>query len=216
MLSQLGHMHQQRQDSDNEADSDGAATAVMDIPKRGAIDIVKGLEKKRRLRKEKLHQKLCAKQAAKASTHPHAPPPVGAQQGDVDYDEDPLGYGDEDDFDYSDIPAARSDAHPGYISFAPPTTSDASIATRLRPAQVLPVHCREAYLARGEACYDAEVRPIDVVWTWVNGSDPLLQAAKLRAEDRFSDDDPYRPKKSPGQQRQYRYVSSLCHLGAHR
>lgn len=65
MLSQLGTIHQARHESENnENDSDGAATAV-EIPKRGAIDIVKGLEKKRRLRKEKMHQKMCAKQAAK-------------------------------------------------------------------------------------------------------------------------------------------------------
>ena len=72
MLSRLATIHQDRRASSTSAnnannngnDSDGAATAV-EIPKRGAIDIVKGLEKKRRLRKEKMYQKLCAKQAAK-------------------------------------------------------------------------------------------------------------------------------------------------------
>ena len=40
--------------------------AAVDAPKRrGAIDIVKGLEKKRQRRKEKLYQKACAKAAAK-------------------------------------------------------------------------------------------------------------------------------------------------------
>lgn len=47
-------------------------------------------------------QKRRAKQAARSSSNSHPPPlPSGAQAG-LDYDEDPLGYGDEDDFDYSD------------------------------------------------------------------------------------------------------------------
>ena len=114
-----------------------------------------------------------------------------------------------DDLDYSDTPAAQSDAHAAYIPFEPPTHRDTSAAARLRPAQVLPARCREAYFVGGELCYDPDIRPMDVVWTWDNGSDPLLQEAKLRAEDRFSDDDPYRPKNSPRQQRQYRYASPL-------
>ncbi len=45
-------------------------------------------------------QKRRAKQAAKASTHP--PPPGGSRPEDLGYDEDPLGYEDEDGYDYSD------------------------------------------------------------------------------------------------------------------
>ena len=82
ILSQLAELHAQRQDADDRAnadDSDGAATAI-EIPKRGAIDIVKGLEKKRRLRKEKLHQKLCAKQAAKGEKAYKVKPGKGCER----------------------------------------------------------------------------------------------------------------------------------------
>jgi hypothetical protein len=44
-------------------------------------------------------QKRRAKAAAKTS---QIPLPPGALPNDIDYDEDPLGYGDEDEFDYSD------------------------------------------------------------------------------------------------------------------
>lgn len=80
MLSRLATIHQQPdRSSDNDADSDGAATAV-EIPKRGAIDIVKGLEKKRRLRKEKLYQKMCAKQAAKGEKTYKVKPGKGCER----------------------------------------------------------------------------------------------------------------------------------------
>lgn len=48
---------------DIEEESDTAGE--LPLKKRGAIDIVKGLEKKRLRRKEKMHQKACAKAAAK-------------------------------------------------------------------------------------------------------------------------------------------------------
>lgn len=43
--------------------------APTDVPKRGAIDIVKGLENKRQRRKEKLYQKQCAKAAERGDRH---------------------------------------------------------------------------------------------------------------------------------------------------
>jgi hypothetical protein len=48
-------------DIDDESDTAGEVP----LKRRGAIDIVKGLEKKRLRRKEKMHQKACAKAAAK-------------------------------------------------------------------------------------------------------------------------------------------------------
>lgn len=47
-------------------------------------------------------QKRRAKQAAKVTSGSHGAVPAGAQSGDGGYDEDPLGYGDEDDYDYSE------------------------------------------------------------------------------------------------------------------
>jgi len=51
-----------------------------EIPKRGAIDIYKGLEKKRQRRKEKLYQKLCAKAAAKGEKAYKVKPGRGAER----------------------------------------------------------------------------------------------------------------------------------------
>lgn len=45
----------------NYFDDDEELDRALDIPSRGAIDIVKGLEKKRQRRKEKLYQKYCKK-----------------------------------------------------------------------------------------------------------------------------------------------------------
>ena len=75
---------------------------------------------------------------------------------------------------------------------------------QLMPTQELPDYCRDAYFSRGSLCYDPEIPSMDIVWTWVNGSDSLLQEAKLLAESRFSSDDPYRPKTSFAEARQYR------------
>lgn len=64
-------------DSDNEGSDTGAAT---EIPKRGAIDIVKGVQWKRQRRKEKLYQKMCAKAATKSEKQHKVKPGKGAQR----------------------------------------------------------------------------------------------------------------------------------------
>lgn len=73
LLSRLGRKH-----FDDDSGSDTAAGA--DIPKRGAIDIVKGLEKKRQRRKEKMWQKMCAKNAAKGEKAYKVKPGKGAER----------------------------------------------------------------------------------------------------------------------------------------
>lgn len=60
------------------SDTNGAPST--DIPKRGAIDIVKGLEKKRQRRKEKMWQKLCAKKDAKGEKAYKVKPGKGAER----------------------------------------------------------------------------------------------------------------------------------------
>lgn len=50
------------------------------MKKRGAIDIVKGLEKKRLRRKEKMHQKACAKAAAKGEKQYKVKPGKGCER----------------------------------------------------------------------------------------------------------------------------------------
>jgi len=79
LLSQLGSMHDRGHD--DASDTMGGATShYADIPKRGAIDIVKGLEKKRQRRKEKAWQKLCEKNAAKGEKAYKVKPGKGAER----------------------------------------------------------------------------------------------------------------------------------------
>ena len=61
------------------SDTAGAATTTTEVPRRGAIDIVKGLERKRQRRKEKIYQKMCAKAAAKGAKEHKVKPGKGVQ-----------------------------------------------------------------------------------------------------------------------------------------
>ncbi|KAK0938433.1 hypothetical protein LTR29_009959 [Friedmanniomyces endolithicus] len=74
LLSRLG---QDRVDDDEGSDT---APANNEAPKRGAIDIVKGLEKKRLRRREKMHQKMCAKAAAKGEKTHKVKPGKGCER----------------------------------------------------------------------------------------------------------------------------------------
>ena len=72
-LSKLAAAHS------DEEDSDALAPPTL-VPKRGAIDIVKGVEWKRQRRKEKLYQKACAKAAAKGDKNHKVKPGKGAER----------------------------------------------------------------------------------------------------------------------------------------
>jgi hypothetical protein len=63
--------------SDDDGSDTGAAT---EVPKRTAIDIVKGVEFKREWRKKKLHQKMCAKNATKGEKTHKVKPGKGAER----------------------------------------------------------------------------------------------------------------------------------------
>lgn len=93
-----------------------------------------------------------------------------------------------------------------YLPFQP---APGSTSTRepLKPTLPLPRHCLDAHLTYGEACFNANMPPLDVVWTWVNGSDILLQDAKARISSSFSEDNPYRPSKSWKTLRQFRLAT---------
>lgn len=106
-------------------------------------------------------------------------------------------------------PGAVPEYQAAYLPFEPPPQQPP--AARLTPTQVLPDDCRDAYFSSGALCYDPVIPSFDVLWTWVNGSDPLLQEAKMAAESRFAPDDPYRPKTSSAQARQYRDNDELRH-----
>lgn len=74
----LGKMSNFRREDDGEGSDTERNASTGDIPKRGAIDIYKGLEKKRQRRKEKLYQKMCAKAAAKGEKAHKIRPGTGA------------------------------------------------------------------------------------------------------------------------------------------
>lgn len=82
--------------------------------------------------------------------------------------------------------------------------------TSLRPIIDLPTSCHEAHFSRGELC-NQQVPSIDVLWTWVNGSDILLEEAKGLAQNQYASDDPYRPSASIMQARLYREHDELRH-----
>ncbi|GBE85251.1 3-O-alpha-D-mannopyranosyl-alpha-D-mannopyranose xylosylphosphotransferase [Sparassis crispa] len=87
-----------------------------------------------------------------------------------------------------------------------------SLSARLKPVRGLPISCLDAHFALGEICYEKEIQPIDVLWTWVNGSDPLLQRAKSSAQERYERKDPYRPMiDASSQARLYRDHDELRH-----
>jgi hypothetical protein len=71
-----------------------------------------------------------------------------------------------------------------YRLFAPSPSAQASTRVRPVPAHAqLTVACLDDWLARGtwgSACTSLVIREprVDVVWTWVNGSDPLHAAAR--------------------------------------
>jgi hypothetical protein len=80
---------------------------------------------------------------------------------------------------------------------------------KLRPSLQLPTSCLDAHISKGELCYHPQEPKLDVLWTWVNGSDILLQDAKSRVEDALPTDDPFRPNRSWKQIRQFRLVSTI-------
>lgn len=90
-----------------------------------------------------------------------------------------------------------------YLPFQP-TPYQPSLT--LKPTSPLSDACLDGHLAQGELCYNPQQPPLDVLWTWVNGSDILLQDAKAQVENSYPADAPYRPNRSWKQARQFRSV----------
>ena len=60
----------------------------------------------------------------------------------------------------------------------------------LRPYQSLPSTCRDAFFENGDMCnHQSAPTRFDLVWTWVNGSDPLLHDAMAAAEHSATGDE---------------------------
>lgn len=81
-LPRAGGFQISRMDRLEAHDIDEGSDTAGEVPmkKRGAIDIVKGLEKKRLRRKEKMHQKACAKAAAKGEKAYKVKPGKGCER----------------------------------------------------------------------------------------------------------------------------------------
>ncbi|KZT11751.1 uncharacterized protein LAESUDRAFT_641601 [Laetiporus sulphureus 93-53] len=98
-----------------------------------------------------------------------------------------------------------------YLPFRVPRRAPQDSLSALQPAHALPASCLDHYFSFGIPCYVPETPRLDFVWTWVNGSDPLLLEAKEDARAQYSQDDPYRPVDSDNQERLYRDHDELRH-----
>ncbi|KAI0823219.1 hypothetical protein BC628DRAFT_1325337 [Trametes gibbosa] len=125
-----------------------------------------------------------------------------------------LSAGSHDDFDHDDEYEYGLDPlyHPAYIAIPVPDSLPPAAHPKLRPVRDLPLHCLDAYYSSGQLCHDGYgPTPMDVLWTWVNGSDPLFADARQRAVSSFASDDPYRPLKKNNPSRMFRDHDELRH-----
>lgn len=69
------------------------------------------------------------------------------------------------------------------IQAARPPTIDSipAVGSSLRSYRPLPDWCVEAYYTNGSTCNDAQRTKFDVIWTWVNGSDPMIHKSRAKA-----------------------------------
>lgn len=80
------------------------------------------------------------------------------------------------------VPHASFDAqgnlltHPHYLVFSLSNKTRPAVTDRpIRGIRRLPSSCIEDHIAYGSPCRDGRPVKFDVVWTWVNGSDPRLE-----------------------------------------
>lgn len=120
-----------------------------------------------------------------------------------------LSLSNDDSFDPLDLPI-NYNYQPDYIAVPVPGTLPPEAHPRLRPVRDLPTSCLEQYYARGGLCHDGQgAIPIDIIWTWVNGSDPLFADARDAAARSYAEDDPWRPKVTDNPSRMFRCVSPI-------
>lgn len=102
--------------------------------------------------------------------------------------------------------------HPSVYYHSIPLISRDYAQRPLLRAENFDLPCLEAYFTRGEPCHLDSKPPIDIVWTWVNGSDPLFNSEKTKAELAYlMADRPTRPPKPLSEQRRYRDNDELRH-----
>ncbi|TBU22887.1 hypothetical protein BD311DRAFT_675085 [Dichomitus squalens] len=117
----------------------------------------------------------------------------------------------EDDLDDVGTPITPR-YQPSYIAIPVPNSLPPSSHPKLRPVRDLPSHCLDQYYSSGGVCHDGlGPLPLDVIWTWVNGSDPLFRDAREHATKSYDNTDPYRPIKSNNPSRMFRDYDELRH-----
>ncbi|KAI0671047.1 hypothetical protein C8Q78DRAFT_973893 [Trametes maxima] len=123
-----------------------------------------------------------------------------------------VSVGHEDDHEQDDLDDLEDHYHPSYIAIPVADSLPAAARPKLRPVRDLPAHCLDAYYQSGQPCHDsAGPMPMDVLWTWVNGSDPLFSETKDRVVSQLAPNDPYRPIKKNSPSRMFRDHDELRH-----
>lgn len=97
---------------------------------------------------------------------------------------------------------------PIYLVFEPPPPSSANKSLQL--THRLPSDCIDSFFASGKICSLLDPDPpLDVVWTWVNGSDKLLQESMSDAAQK----EHHEPKSTSRSDTQFfRWVDSRLHI----
>ncbi|CCM05604.1 uncharacterized protein FIBRA_07832 [Fibroporia radiculosa] len=98
-----------------------------------------------------------------------------------------------------------------YLPFRVPSPPPTSQSTLVKPVLDLPATCLDAYYVHGDACSSPLPPKLDLLWTWVNGSDPLEQQAKMDVQASYGPTNPWRPATSSTQARLYRDHDELRH-----
>ncbi|KAI0768964.1 hypothetical protein BD413DRAFT_478467 [Trametes elegans] len=124
-----------------------------------------------------------------------------------------LSFAHGDDYDdFDDYEPFNVTGQPSYIAIPVRHALPETAQPKLRPTRDLPLDCLDRYYSSGLLCHDSlGPVPMDVLWTWVNGTDPLFAAAKQRAVDRYAPDDPFRPIKKNNPARMFRDHDELRH-----
>jgi len=68
-----------------------------------------------------------------------------------------------------------------HVSHTPVEGLALQAGSTLRTYRPLPASCLDSYYTNGSGCTDGYKTSYNIVWTWVNGSDPMILRAKARA-----------------------------------
>lgn len=98
-----------------------------------------------------------------------------------------------------------------YLPFEPETSLD---LPPIEHTDSLPLSCLDAFFSKGVRCDAWRSHPVrfDVVWTWVNGTDPLHQHVSAEAEMEYFPPEQRPNCQTPKELKQFRYVEPRAHF----